>query len=163
MVYPLDSVPNPNPKTISERSSLSINALRARVYIRAPTLWFIDVTVAIAIFKTLFWVYADFFHEKMDTTRKYSKSGIFVQYENGRRRLLGAQSINTERASDCCASKHDLLGFLLVVVLICYQERWQQTWWTTSWRQRSTGRRESSRHQLGRNFHPSSVAQLANI
>ena len=48
----------------------------------------------LAIFNTLFWVYAIFIHEKMDKTRKYSKS-----YENGRRRLLGAQSINTERAS----------------------------------------------------------------
>ena len=32
----------------------------------------------------------------MDKTRKYSKSAIFVWYEYGRRRLLGAQSINTE-------------------------------------------------------------------
>ena len=85
--------------------SLTINALRAYVYIyiwqlssfRAPTLWFIDPTVATC--NTLFWVYANFFHEKMDKTRKYSKSAIFVWYENGHRRLLGAQSINTERTS----------------------------------------------------------------
>ena len=50
-----------------------------------------------AIFNTLFWVYVNYFHEKMDKTRKYSKSAIFVWYENGRWRLLGAQSINTER------------------------------------------------------------------
>ena len=40
-----------------------------------------------------------FFHEKTDKMWKYWKSAIFVWYENGRRRLLGAQSINTERAS----------------------------------------------------------------
>ena len=42
-----------------------------------------------------------FFHEKMDKTWKYSKYTIFVWYENDRRQLLhvGAQSINTERAS----------------------------------------------------------------
>ena len=49
----------------------------------------------LAIFNTLFWVYANFFHEKMDKIRK---SAIFAWYENGRRRLLGAQSINAERA-----------------------------------------------------------------
>ena len=48
----------------------------------------------LAIFNTLFWVYANLFHEKTDKTREYSKSVIFVWYENGRRRLLGAQSIN---------------------------------------------------------------------
>ena len=40
-----------------------------------------------------------FFHDKTDKTRKYTKSAIFVWYENGRRRLLAAQSINAERAS----------------------------------------------------------------
>ena len=53
----------------------------------------------LAIFNTLFWVYANCFHEKTDKTRKYSKSAIFVWYENGRRQLVCAQSINTERAS----------------------------------------------------------------
>ena len=53
----------------------------------------------LAIFNTLFWVYVNLFHEKTDKTWKYSKSAIFVWYENGCRRLLGAQSINTERAS----------------------------------------------------------------
>ena len=45
------------------------------------------------------------FYEKMDKTREYSKSTTFVWYENGRRRLLGAQSINSERISlkcKCC-------------------------------------------------------------
>ena len=45
----------------------------------------------LAMFDTLFWVCVNFFHEKTDKTRKYSA----VWYENCRRRLLGAQSINT--------------------------------------------------------------------
>ena len=53
----------------------------------------------LAIFNALFWVYASCFQEKTDKTRKYSKSAILLWYENGRRRFLGAQSINTERAS----------------------------------------------------------------
>ena len=32
-------------------------------------------------------------------SQKYSKSAFFIWYENGRQHLLGAQSINTERAS----------------------------------------------------------------
>ena len=35
----------------------------------------------------------------MDKIQKYSKSTIFVWYENGCRQLLGAQSINNEKAS----------------------------------------------------------------
>ena len=46
----------------------------------------------LAIFNTLFWVYVHFsFHEKTDKTRKYSEVHHF--------RMLGVQSINTERAS----------------------------------------------------------------
>ena len=51
----------------------------------------------LAIFNT--GVYANFFHEKTDKTGKYSKSAIFDWCENGRRLLLGAQSISTERAT----------------------------------------------------------------
>ena len=52
----------------------------------------------LAKFNPLLWVYANIFHEKTDKTREYSaKSVIFVWYENGRWRLLGAQSINSER------------------------------------------------------------------
>ena len=40
-----------------------------------------------------------FWREKTDKTRKYLKFAIFVCPENGRQRLLAAQSINTERAS----------------------------------------------------------------
>ena len=46
----------------------------------------------LAIFNTLFGVYANLFHEKMDKTRKYLKSIIFMWYKNGR---LVTQSINT--------------------------------------------------------------------
>ena len=53
----------------------------------------------LAIFNTLFWVYANFFTRKRTKHETYSKSAIFVWYENGRRWLLGAQSINTERVS----------------------------------------------------------------
>ena len=60
----------------------------------------------IAIFNTLFWVCANFFHDKTGKTRKYSKSAIFLWYENGCRQLLGAQSINTERASSNLTEKH---------------------------------------------------------
>ena len=56
-----------------------------------------DWLLLLAIFNTLFWVYAHFFHEKMDKTQKYLQSVIFVLYENGRQQLLGAQS--TEKAS----------------------------------------------------------------
>ena len=51
----------------------------------------------LAISNTLLWVYANLFHEKMDKTRKYSKSTIFVWYKNGHWRLLTmyAQSSNT--------------------------------------------------------------------
>ena len=51
----------------------------------------------LAIFNTLFWVYANLFNEKTDKTRKYAKSAIFVWYENGCWGLLGAQSINSEQ------------------------------------------------------------------
>ena len=83
---------------------LSINALRARVYIyirqlssfRAPTLWFIDLTVATCHTQYTFLSLCQFFQEKTDKTGNTQKSAIFVWYENGRRRLRGAQSIGTE-------------------------------------------------------------------
>ena len=66
---------------------------------RAPMLWFINLLL-LAIFNTLFWVYANFFHRKTEKTWRYSKSTIFVRYtQNGCQSLLGVQSINTERAS----------------------------------------------------------------
>ena len=92
----------------SWRGSLSINALHACVDIytrqlssfRAPcTLWFIDLTIATCHTQYTFLSLCQFFHKKTDKTRKYSKSAIFVWYQNGRRRLLDAQSINAERAS----------------------------------------------------------------
>ena len=47
----------------------------------------------LAIFNTLFWVYVNFCQEKTDKRRKYSKSIIFIWYENGLQWLLGAQSV----------------------------------------------------------------------
>ena len=80
------------------KGALSINALRAYVYSSAllgrPRCGLSIWLSLVAIFSALFWVYATFFfHEKMDKARKYLKSAIFESYENGRRRLLGAQSI----------------------------------------------------------------------
>ena len=66
--------------------------IRQLSFFRAPMLWFIDLTVATYHIQYTFLSLGQFFHEKTDKTRKFSKS-----YENGRRRLLGAQSINTER------------------------------------------------------------------
>ena len=51
----------------------------------------------LAIFNTLFRVYTNLFHEETDKTRKYSKDAIFVWHQNDRRRILGAQGINTEK------------------------------------------------------------------
>ena len=83
--------------------------LRACVYIyirqlssfRAPTMWFIDLTFATChIEYTLLSLCLFFFpHEKTDKTREYSKSAIFVWYDNVRRRLLVAQSISSDKAS----------------------------------------------------------------
>ena len=54
----------------------------------------------LAIFNTLFGVYGiSFFTRKRTKDENTRKSSFFVIYENGRRRLRGAQSINTERAS----------------------------------------------------------------
>ena len=73
------------------------------------------------------------FHEKTDTTREYSNPAIFVRYENGRRRILSAQSINTERASltlwwvwylqylllkDVLYNVKDLFWLLVIAVLL---------------------------------------------
>ena len=68
------------------RSSLSINALRACVYIyirqlssfRAPTLWFIDLPVATChIQYTFLSLYQFASQNKAEKTRKYSESAIF--------------------------------------------------------------------------------------
>ena len=66
---------------------------------RAPMLWLIDLSVATCQIQFTVLSLCLFFHEKADKTRKYLKPAIFVWHENGRRRLLGAQCINTERTS----------------------------------------------------------------
>ena len=82
----------------------------------SPTLWFTDLTVATyVIFNTLFWVYVNFVHKKMDKTQKYLKCTVFVWYDNGRERWLGTQSITTERVSLRIVSIE-----WLVRILICY-------------------------------------------
>ena len=61
---------------LKEASSLSINDLRTCVYIyiwqlssfRAPTLWFIDLTVAACHIQNTFLSYCKYFQEKTNTT-----------------------------------------------------------------------------------------------
>ena len=96
----------------SSRSSPSINALRACVYIyirqlssfRAPTLWFIHVTVATCHIQYTFLSLCRFlFFKRKRTKHENTRSPPFsLRYENGHRRLLGAQSINTERTALGC-------------------------------------------------------------
>ena len=87
-------------------------ALLASVYIyirklssfRAPTLWFIDLTVATChiqyTFMSLCQFFFFFFSRENGTKHENTPtSAMFVWHENGRRWLLGAQSINTERAT----------------------------------------------------------------
>ena len=119
------------------RSSLSINALHACVYIFTSgssallgrprcglSIWL----SLVAIFNTLFWVYANFVHwkrSKCDNTRSLT---IFVWYENGRRQLVGAQSINTERVSwtvtgvELRKTNHCVL-WLLISMLMAHMNR----------------------------------------
>ena len=70
-----------------------------------PTLWFIDLTVDIAtchIQYTILYTMPIYFTRKR--TKYEDSPPLFVSYENGRRRSLGAQSINTQRTymSDIC-------------------------------------------------------------
>ena len=75
--------------------------LRTCVYIyirqlssfRVPTLWFIDPTVATCHIQYTFL-----------SLRQFVKSAMFVRYENGRRPLLGAQSINIESFFNTCTA-----------------------------------------------------------
>ena len=104
--------------------SLSINALRASFYtiyiqqlssFRAPTLWFIDLTVATCHIQCTFLSLHQFVSRENGQNTKILV--IFRMMRNGHRRLLGAQSINTERTSLICtlplSSAKDLLGFYL--------------------------------------------------
>ena len=97
-----------SPESVKFKEALSVLMLRGPMFIFISgssallghprcglSIWLL----LLAIFNTLFWVYANVFHEKMDKTWKYLKSAIFVWYENGHRQSLGAQSINAERAS----------------------------------------------------------------
>ena len=66
--------------------------------LRAPMLWFIDLTVATWYIQYTFlcqFFFSSFFL-LFFSDMKTDKSAIFVWHENGRRRLLGAQSINRQ-------------------------------------------------------------------
>ena len=78
------------------KEPLSITALLTRIYIYIRQLS--SFGAHSAIFVTLFWVYVNFSRENGQNT-KILEVRHFVWYENGRLRLLAAQSITTERAS----------------------------------------------------------------
>ena len=90
--------------------SFQHNALRASIYIYirqlssfwAPTLWFIGLTVVACHIQYTFLSLCQFCSRE-NGTRNYAKAAILLWYENGRRRLLGAQSINAERTSFHCS------------------------------------------------------------
>ena len=92
---------------------LSINALCTFVHIyiwqlssfRAPTLWFIGLTVATCHIQYTFLSLWQFFFNRRWTKCENTQSS----YENGRRRLLGMQSIKTERASLICPPSFDMV------------------------------------------------------
>ena len=86
-----------------QRSSLSINALRACVYIyirqlssfRAHTLWFINLTVATCHIQYTFLSLCQFVSRENGQNTRILQVRHFCII----RRLVGAQSINTERGS----------------------------------------------------------------
>ena len=67
---------------------------------RAPTLWFMDLTVATCHIQYTFLGLCHFFMRKRTKHKKYLKSAIFIWYENGHWWLLGAQSINIINKED---------------------------------------------------------------
>ena len=67
--------------------------------LRAPTLWFIDLTVATCHIQYTFLSLCQFVSRENGQNRKILKVCHFRMIQNGHRRLLGAQSINTERTS----------------------------------------------------------------
>ena len=91
-----------------KRAFCGINTLHACVFIiyiwqlgsfRASTLWFIDLTVASCHIQYTFLSSLLFFFTRKWTKHENTRSAIFLGYENSCRRLLGAQSIDTEGAS----------------------------------------------------------------
>ena len=82
-------------------------------------MWFIDLTVATCHIQYIFlFSFSTRKHTKYENTRK---SAIFVWYENGGRRLLGAQSIDSERASlNSCEKKSEAsTGFEPTTTFVC--------------------------------------------
>ena len=128
---------------LKDALSVLINALCACVYIyirqlssfRTPMLWFIDLTVATCHIQYTFLSLCQFVSRENGQNRKILKVCHFRMIQNGHRRLLGAQSINTERTSLICtlplSSAKDLLGFYLGL-RICFGVKdgckMQQSW-----------------------------------
>ena len=117
--------------------SLSINALHACVYIyihqlsyfRVSTVWFIDLTVATCYSIHFSEFMSNLFHEKMDKKKKLNVRH-FMWYKNGRWRLfIGAQNVNTERASlhvsvghlSCFGPTHSVLDLYSVSICTPHQ------------------------------------------
>ena len=73
---------------------------------RAPTLWFIDLTVATWHIQIQFSEFMPICFTRKRTKHKNTRSRPW--YENGRRRLEGAQSINTERAIIECYRRYSV-------------------------------------------------------
>ena len=96
--------------------------IRQLSYFRVPTLGFIDLTVATCHIQCNFLSLCQFFSQENGQNTKICESAIFVWYENGRRRSLGAQSINTERASLAHFCSLDLSSMSLFTA-ICSKSR----------------------------------------
>ena len=95
------------PEILVQFSSLSINALHIRLYIyirqlssfRAPTLWLIDLAIATCHIQYTFLSLCQLFLRENRQNTKIPEVCLFVCCENDCWRLLGAQSINTERTA----------------------------------------------------------------
>ena len=103
-------------------------ALRACVYtyilqlgsFRVPMLWFIDLAVVTCHIQYTFLSLCQFCPRENRQNTKNSKSAIFVWYENGRQRLLGAQSINTARTTEVQKQNHLKNVYTLCSSLVCW-------------------------------------------
>ena len=69
---------------------------------RAPTLWFIDLSL-LAIFNTLFWVYAAFCFRRNSKQTKHKNTQHLPFSYHMKMATKGAESIRTERASLTCS------------------------------------------------------------
>ena len=104
------------------------HALHACVYIyiwqlssfRASMLWFIDLIVATYYIQYTFLSLCQFFsQENIYKIQKYLKATIFVWYENSHRRLLGAQSSNTESELNWIVTTSKVVIKFLISLNLC--------------------------------------------